>query len=95
MIWRAFLGLSALLGLAMGLGGRMSAASAAGLTGALLLTATTGDLGLRLPWIPCADLPAVLAILGEGRLPMSCHLLLPLVSVALGAGAWWLAGRVR
>ena len=95
VIWRAFLGLSALLGLAMGLGGRMSAASAAGLTGALLLTATTGDLGLRLPWIPCADLPAVLAILGEGRLPMSCHLLLPLVSVALGAGTWWLAGRVR
>ena len=95
VIWRAFLGLSALLGLAMGLGGRMSAASAAGLSASLLLTATTGTVGYRLPWIPLADLPAVLTIVGEGRLPMSGHLLLPLVAIAVGASAWWIAGRVR
>ncbi len=95
VIWRAFLGLSALLGLAMGLGGRMSAASAAGLSACLLLMATTGDVGYRRPWIPLADLPAVLTIVGEGRLPMSGHLLLPLVAIAVGASAWCLAGRVR
>lgn len=95
VIWRAFLGLSALLGLAMGLGGRMSAASAAGLSGSLLLTATTGSVGYRLPWIPLADLPAAVTIVGEGRLPMSGHLLLPLIAIIVGASAWCLAGRVR
>jgi len=92
VVWRALIGLSALLGLAMGFGGRMGAVSAAGLAAACLLVATTDPV---VSWIPFADLPGVLTILGEGRLPMGAHLLLPLVSVAVAVGSWWTAGKVQ